>query len=183
MACTHPLPSTWLSRQDEETELRIDWCPDCGATREQLQHYKQGDPPLDGAMFLESEDGAPAHWTMPKRPEIPELVCTQAPDGKHLWRDAEETLRCVVYECDVCGKRGAGDPGVPDVPNVPGRVSLEPLEQRHTISLEQGQGWVWTVRGTMRVALTNEDELCLKVDVTQDAEWLRLNALPRTRAL
>lgn len=128
MSCQHQLPSTWFSRGEVTagepfTQVRVDWCPECGATREQLEHYKPGDRGLEGADFLEHVDEA--DWRAPRSPQVPELVCQHAPDGKHLWRDTGETLRCVTYQCELCDKRDQGAPGVPDQPHVPARIPID----------------------------------------------------------
>lgn len=135
MSCKHQLKSTWLVPQDATAQLQVDWCPDCGAVREQLVNYVIGDPPLDGAEFLEPK-GPPSKWTAPVAPEIAELTCAKSPNGKHAWLDSGETLRCVTYQCEHCNRRGSGSPGVPDKPFVPGRLPLESeetIETRHKL--------------------------------------------------
>lgn len=130
MSCQHQLPHTWwtgvkVPAGTPYIQVRVDWCSDCGAVRETHEHYEPGEPGsgLEGADFLQGTDERA--WEAPRSPQVPELVCQHAPDGKHLWRDTGETLRCVTYQCELCDKRDQGAPGVPDQPHVPARIPVD----------------------------------------------------------
>lgn len=122
MTCTHeataryPLLEPDAASNPTQYEA-LEWCHDCGATRilafELLGEDRS--PELQGATV----------WEPPRKPQIAAMQCSESPSGEHLWRDHGEHVPCVVYRCELCDRKGLGEPMNPDGARVPATLRLE----------------------------------------------------------